>query len=181
MLSLAFGPDDAAQGADVLRVMVLGQGAFAMLGIAMTVLTSVGREGLAAIVTAGAVLAVGVSCWLAVPSAPFGHDQLLRTAQAAAGALALSLAVGAALVRAVTGAFVPAKTALRVGLAVGACVAIGVFTPRFGKLVTPVVAALLGAFYLAALLALRELGKSDLSMIKALRGGRGGASASARP
>jgi len=181
MLSLAFGADDAAQGADVLRVMVLGQGAFAMLGIAMTVLTSVGREGLAALVTAGAVVAVGVSCWFAVPSAPFGHDQLLRTAQAAAGALAVSLVVGAALVRTVTGAFVPAKTALRVALTVAACVVLGLFTPRFGRLVTPVVAAVLGGFYLTVLVALRELGKSDLAMIKALRGGRGGASASPKP
>jgi len=181
MLSLAFGADDAAQGADVLRVMVLGQGAFAMLGIAMTVLTSVGREGLAALVTAGAVVAVGASCWLAVPSAPFGHDQLLRTAQAAAGALAVSLVVGAALVRTVTGAFVPAKTALRVALTVAAFVAIGLFTPRFGRLVTPLVAAVLGGFYLAVLVALRELGKSDLAMITALRGGRSSASASTKP
>jgi stage V sporulation protein B len=181
MLSFAYGPDDAAQGADVLRVMVLGQGAFAMLGIATTVLTSVGREGLAALVTAGAVVAVGGSCWLAVPSTPFGHAQLVRTAQATAGGLAIALVVGATLVRAVVGAFVPGKTALRVGLALAVCVAIGLLSPRFGRLVTPIVAAVIAGLYLAVLVVLRELGKSDLSMIKALRGGRGGASASAKP
>jgi stage V sporulation protein B len=44
MLSFAYGQVDAAQGADVLRTMALAQGAFAMLGIATTVLTSIGRE-----------------------------------------------------------------------------------------------------------------------------------------
>jgi Zn-dependent protease len=68
-----------------------------------------------------------------------------------------------------------------VGLALAVCVAIGLLSPRFGRLVTPIVAAVIAGLYLAVLVVLRELGKSDLSMIKALRGGRGGASASAKP
>jgi stage V sporulation protein B len=181
MLGFAYGAADAAIGADVLRVMVLGQGAFAMLGIATTVMTSVGREGLSALVTAGAVVAVGGSCWLAVPNAAFGHEQLLRSAQATAGALGLSLVVGGFLVRAVTGAFVPGRTALRVGLTVAVFVAIGLVAPHFGRLVTPVVAAVLAGLYLAVLVVLRELGKSDVSMIAALRGRRSGAGASPGP
>jgi stage V sporulation protein B len=173
MLSFAYPVADAMQGADVLRVMVLGQAAFAMLGIATTVLTSVGREGLAALLTAAAVVMVGGSCWLAVPSAPFGHDQLVRTAQAAAGGLAVSLVLAGSLVRKVTGAFVPPATAVRVLLTLAAFVAIGLFAPHFGRLATPVVAAGLAGVYLFVLVVLRELGKADLSMLKALRG-RGG-------
>ena len=77
LLYFAYGKD-AAGGADVLRTMALAQGAFAMLGIATTVLTSIGRERVGALVTLGAVLAVGAACAILVPSAPFGHDQLTR-------------------------------------------------------------------------------------------------------
>ena len=59
LLAFAYGAADAVQGADVLRTMALGQGAFAMLGIATTVLTSLGRERISALLTLGAVLAVG--------------------------------------------------------------------------------------------------------------------------
>lgn len=178
LLAFAFGAKDAGPGADVLRVMVLGQGAFAMLGIATTVLTSVGREGLAALLTTGAVVAVGGSCALAVPSAAFGHEQLLRSSQAAAGALAGALVVGGLLVRFATGAFVPPPTAVRAGLAVAACVGLGLVMPRFGRLLTPLVALVVVVAYLVLLVIVRELGPKDLAMLKAIGGRRAG---SAKP
>lgn len=168
MLAFAYGAADAAQGADVLRMMVLGQGAFAMLGIATTVLTSVGRERLAALVTTGAVVAVGGACALAVPPAAFGHEQLLRSAQAAAGAMCLALVGGGLLVRTAAGAFVPPRTAARTGLVVAACVAAGLVTPRFGRFVTPLVAAAMAGAYFLLLVLVRELGSGDLAMVKAL-------------
>ena len=89
MLSFAYGPGDAARGADVLRTMVLSQGAFAMLGIATTVLTSVGGERLAAgpSSTSSAVASVGrgISCAIVVPAGDFGQAQLARSALAATG------------------------------------------------------------------------------------------------
>jgi stage V sporulation protein B len=166
MLSFAYGADDAAKGADVLRVMALAQGAFAMLGIATTVLTSLGRERMAALVTLGAVLAVGGACALTVPGAAFGRDQLVRSALASGGALLVALAVAAALVRSRTGAFVPLTTALRVGVALLMCVAIGLVTPRFGRLVTPLVAAGVGLGYLLVLVMTREIGGADLATVR---------------
>ena len=137
MLSFAYGAADAAKGADVLRTMALAQGALAMLGIATTVLTSIGRERMAALITLGAVVAVGGACALLVPGAAFGHDQLVRSALASGGALLVTLVVAGALVRARTGAFVPAVTALRGGGALAACGAAGCVTPCFGRFVTP--------------------------------------------
>lgn len=166
MLSFAYGAEDAAKGADVLRMMALAQGAFAMLGIATTVLTSLGRERMAALVTLGAVLAVGGACALLVPGAAFGHDQLVRSALASGGALLVALGVAATLVRSRTGAFVPVATALRVGVALAACVALGLVTPRFGRLVTPGVAAVVGVGYLLVLVLTRELGRADLAMVR---------------
>ena len=163
MLSFAYGAADAARGADVLRTMALAQGAFAMLGIATTVLTSIGRERLAALVTLGAVVAVGGACTVLVPQASFGHDQLVRSAQASGVALLVTLVLAGVLVRARTGAFVPGATALRVAGALAACVALGFVTPRFGRFVTPLVAAVVAVAYLGLLVVTGEIGKADLA------------------
>jgi stage V sporulation protein B len=177
MLSFAYPVADAMKGADVLRFMALAQAAFAMLGIATTVLTSTGREGLAALLTLAAVVVVGGACAVLVPNAAFGHDQLVRSAQASGMALAATLVVGGWLVKRATGAFVPAATAIRCLLAVGACVALGLVMPHLPRLVTPVAAAAAGGVYLLVLLVTGEIGKRDLGMLQALRGKRAGGAA----
>jgi hypothetical protein len=148
--------------------MALAQAAFAMLGIATTVLTSIGRERLAAAITFAAVVAVGVACTALVPHAPFGGPQLLRSAEASGGALLVTLLVASAVVRKGAGAFVPGATAARVGIALGSCVALGFFLPRFGRLLTPAVAAAVGLLYLGLLVAMRELGAADVAMVRSL-------------
>lgn len=166
MLSFAYGAVDAREGADVLRWMALAQGAFAMLGIATTVLTSIGLERMAAALTLGAVVAVGAACALLVPGGAFGHDQLVRSAMAAGAALLVSLVIAGAVVRARTGAFVPPGTGVRVGIALAACVALGFFAPHFGRLVTPLVAAVVGVLYVGVLVITRELGAADLATVR---------------
>jgi stage V sporulation protein B len=168
MLAFAYGAADAARGADVLRTMALAQGAFAMLGIATTVLTSIGRERMAALVTLGAVLAVGAACVLTVPPATFGHDQLVRSTQAAGAALAVTLVAAGLLVRGRTGSFVPVATGVRVVAALAACLALGLVAPRFGRFVTPLVAAAVAAGYMAILALTREIGRADLAMVRSL-------------
>ncbi len=168
MLSFAYGAADAARGADVLRIMALAQAAFAMLGIATTVLTSLGRERTAALLTLAAVIAVAGACGALVPEAQFGHAQLIRSAQACGGALAVTLVVAGVIVRVRTGAFVPAATAARTGLALMACVGLGLFVPRVGRLVTPVLALAVGAMYVALLVVMREIGPGDLAMIRGI-------------
>lgn len=173
MLSFAYGAADAARGADVLRIMALAQAAFAMLGIATTVLTSLGRERTAAMLTLAAVIAVSAACAMVVPEAEFGHAQLVRSAQACGGALGATLVVAAGIVRMRTGAFVPAATAVRTGVALAACVAFGLVAPRVGRLMTPVLALAAGAAYVALLVVLRELGPRDLAMVRALYSKKG--------
>jgi stage V sporulation protein B len=169
MLTFAYGKADAARGADVLRVMVLAQGAFTMLGIATTVLTSLGRERAAATITLGAVVVVGASCALLVPGAAFGHTQLVRSAEATAGALVVSLVVAGSLVKSLAGAFVPVATAARVAGAVAACTALGFVMPCFGRLVTPVVALVVAGLYAALLVVTGEVGRADLAMVRSIR------------
>jgi len=166
MLAFAY-PADAARGAEVLRIMALGQAAFAMLGIATTVLTSLGNERVSAIVTLGAVVAVASACAAFVPDAEFGHMQLVRSAEATAVALFATLAVGGIVVRKTTGAFVPAATIARVTVALAGCVGVGLVMPRVGRL-TPVVAMFVAGGYIAALVAMREIGKGDVATIRGM-------------
>ena len=172
MLSFAYGAADARRGADVLRTMALAQGAFTMLGIATTVLTSLGRERSAALVTLGAVVAVAVACAALVPGAPFGQAQLVRSAQATGAALVVSLIVAGAIVRARAGAFVPLATAARVGLALAVCTAIGFAMPRFGRMVTPALALVIAAAYGVMLVVTGEVGPADLALLRAIRSKR---------
>jgi stage V sporulation protein B len=168
MLAFAYPAADAARGSDVLRAMALSQGAFAMLGIATTVLTSIGRERLAALLTLSAVVAVAIACTALVAPAAFGHEQLLRSAQATGTALVATLVVASFLVRSHAGTFVPKATVARVGLALGACIALGFVMPRLSRVTTPLVALVVGVAYLALLIAMREIGRADLSMLRAL-------------
>ncbi len=162
MLAFAYGTADAARGADVLRTMAIAQAAFAMLGIATTILTSLARERTAAFVTLAAVLAVAIGCWIIVPGAELGRAQLVRSAAASGAALVTTLVVAAGIVRAEAGAFVPWATVARVGFALAACVAVGLFLPRVPRLATPLVALVVGAAYLALLVVTREIGRDDL-------------------
>jgi stage V sporulation protein B len=168
LLAFAYGKADAVLGADVLRTMILAQGAFTMLGIATTVLTSIGQERTSASIVFGAFLAVAAACAILVPAAEFGHAQLQRSAEATLVALVVALVVAGAFVRARTGAFVPLATAARVGLALFACAVIGEHVPRVGRLATPVVAVVITAVYVAILVATREIGTRDLALLRAV-------------
>jgi stage V sporulation protein B len=168
MLALAYGTRDAAHGADVLRIMALSQAAFAMLGVATTILTSIGREKTAALLTLAAVIAVAAACTAFVPGAEVGRAQLVRSAEATGAALVVTLVVGGTIVHAKTGAFIPASTAIRTAIALSACVALGFFLPHVGRAATPLLAAAIGAVYIALLTVTGELGASDLGAIRAL-------------
>jgi stage V sporulation protein B len=168
LLHFAFAPEYAVRGASTLRILALGQGVFALLGIAVTVLASLGRERLAVAVTAFALALVAALCWVTVPAATFGGAQLEASATATSIALVVGLITAGFLVRRLTGAFGPAATFLRVGgvLAIGTFV--GTRLPVFGKLVTPVMALAVAVTYLVLLVVTGELGKEDLGLVKAV-------------
>ena len=76
------------------------------------------------------------------------------------------------MVRRHAGAFIPPATAARVGAAVAACVALGTVMPRFGRIATPAVATIVGLAYVTLLVLTGEVGRADLSMVRALRAKR---------
>lgn len=172
LVKLAYGAAVATRGIAALRTLALGQAAFAMLGLSTTVMVSLGRERTAMAITAVALALLAGTCVVIIPMAPFGEAQLVATARATATALVLALVVGVIAVRRIAGAFVPLKTALRVGLCVGGAFVLGGIMPTFSKLLTPVVATGVVLAYLAALVVTGELGKADLALVASIAGRR---------
>ncbi|HVJ94872.1 MAG TPA: oligosaccharide flippase family protein, partial [Labilithrix sp.] len=181
LIRLAYDDEIAASGAPALRMLVLGQAAFAMLGLATTILVSLGRERAAMTLTAIALGLLVAFCVVLIPNATFGRPQIMAAATAAAAALGISLVFGVVTARRTAGAFVPWTTALRVGLCIAAATALGCYLPRFSKLLTLAVAPAIAVAYAAALVIMGELGKSDLTLVLAIlrpnRRGNGAASA----
>ncbi len=165
LIKFAYGPEVAIRGAHALRLLALGQGAFAMVGLCTTVLISLGRERTALIVTALALALLAGTCSVIIPLASFGGPQLMATATATTIAMGCALVVGVITVRRAAGAFIPWKTALRVALCIAGAYFVGGHTPIFGKLITPIVAGGVIVAYLIALVVTGEIGKADLALV----------------
>lgn len=168
LLAFAYGREVAARGHDTLRLLAVGQAAFALLGVATTVLASLGRARLAAGITTCACALVLVACFVAMPEGAFGGAQLMSAAAATTTALALALAAGAFAVVRVAGAFVPWRTAARVGVAIAAAYALGPSLPQVGRYAVVLLAAGVGLAYVVALVVTGELSRADLDDVRAL-------------
>lgn len=168
VLQLAYKPLIAEAGAPALRILVLGQAAFAMLGLATTILVSLGKERRALTLTALALFLLVASCAVMIPQASFGLPQLRASAIAAGSALAVALAIATVGARRAAGAFIPWKTALRVGTCVALAAVAGGYIPVFSKLLTLLVAPLVALTYVVLLAALGELGKKDVAIVLAI-------------
>jgi stage V sporulation protein B len=164
LIRLAYDREIAAAGGPALRILVLGQAAFAMLGLATTILVSLGRERAAMGLTALALALLVTACVMFIPAARFGQGQVQAAAAAAAFALGLSLVAGVVVARRAAGAFVPWKTALRVAFAIAIASAAGLAMPAVGRLLALVVAPAIGALYVVLLIVTGELGKADLDL-----------------
>lgn len=168
LVKLAYGEVVARRAFPALRLLALGQAMFAMLGLAVTILVSLGREKTAMAINALALAALVVACTIIVPAATFGGSQLVATAAATSLAMLIALAVAITRVRAVAGAFVPLPTALRVALCIAGAWLLGGVMPALPRPLTIVAAAVVALVYLVALTATRELGKADLAFLLSL-------------
>jgi stage V sporulation protein B len=169
VLRFAYSEEVAARGAHTLRILALGQGAYTMLAIASTVLSSLGHERRAFRLTLGALVATLTACAVLTSRAAFGESQLEATALATTLGLGLTLVVASVLVRRETGGFVPLLTGVRVGVALTIAGALGSFAPSTSRAGTPFVACGIAAVYVFVLVASRELGRSDAHALRELR------------
>jgi stage V sporulation protein B len=165
-IRFAYDADTAARGASALRILALGQGAFAMLGIGCTVLSSLGRERVSATLTAVAAAGAAGACAIVVPMRGFGEAQLQTTALCMAVMLAIALSACAVIVSRVAGSFVPLATAARVIVALAIAVAIGTRVPAVSRVLAPVVGIALASAYGAILVVTGEIRAADLRWIR---------------
>jgi stage V sporulation protein B len=168
LLRFAYPQQAADNAGTALRVLSLGQGAFAIFGIEMTVLVSLSRERWSATVTGAAALLVACFCWAIVPSSPFDSTLLVRTALSTSLALLLAAVTGAVLVLRAAGSFAPVKTVVRTGLAMGAAIALGTFLPWLGRALLAVEVLLVVVTYVGVAVLTGELTKSDLAMVRSI-------------
>ena len=164
LLRLVFG-EQAAIWAVARSSLALGFRRVRYFGVLTTVLNSLKQERASALVTAIAVASVAALCFLRVRGSEFGEGLLFRTASATSVGLLIATAGAAFLVRRTAGAVVAPLSVVRVVLAVAVTVSVGRWLPDHGKIVTVVYSGLLVLGYVLLLIALRELGRRDLTMI----------------
>jgi stage V sporulation protein B len=168
LLAVVFRAEDAALGGTAMLPLGIGLGSFAVFGILVTVLTSLGQERASALFTAVALALVVAACSVFVRGAAFGPGMIERTATATAAGLVLATLLAATAVKKTAGAVVSTATLVRVLGSVVAVVTVTRFLSRAlpqGKLLTLALAAAVGVLYLMALVATRELGRSDLALV----------------
>jgi stage V sporulation protein B len=171
LLRFAFAdPFIGEMGHAAQRLHALGMGAFAILGVVSTALTSLRRERAAAWLTLGAVgLVAGACAWL-VPRASFGEPMMLASASATLAAMGAVAVLGCVVLYRTAGGLVPWTTPVRVVVAMGAAVLVGTKLPFFGRLTGPIEAVPMALTYFVVLAATRELGADDLAMVKRVLG-----------
>ena len=168
LLRFAYPKQAADNAGAALRVLSLGQGAFAIFGIETTVLVSLSRERWSATVTGAAALLVACLNWAFVPSAPFDSTLLVRTALSTSVALWLAAGAGAFLVWRAAHSFAPPKTLLRTALAMAAAIGLGTMLPWMGRAFLAVEVLLVVATYLAVAVLTGELTRRDLAMVRSI-------------
>lgn len=166
LLRLVYPIEFSQRGGDALRLLALGQGAFAIFYVETTVLTSLGRERIGALLTWVAVGLIAGLCWIAGASATDGVQLLERTAAATTVALAIASVAGAFLVRKVAGAFAAPLTLVRVFIALAVTVIAGTRVPWLGKLIVIPEAGIMALIALILLVAMREIGRDDVAMVR---------------
>ncbi|MCC6553425.1 MAG: oligosaccharide flippase family protein [Polyangiaceae bacterium] len=174
VLRFAFPVEIWSNGGEALRILSIGMGTFAVLGVESAALTSLRRERTAAALTATTVVLVASGCLVAIPMAPFGPRMLVHSAAATSAALAVASIAGAFVLRSAAGGAVAALTPVRVGLAVAAAVAAGSRMPWVSKPFVLVEAVGVAVVYVVVLAVTGEIGRADLGTLKQAFGRRGG-------
>lgn len=165
LLRLVYRPEIAEPAVEAMGLLTLGFGAFAILGIFTTVLTSLQRERSAAMVTGVAVILVVVLALVLVRGQPFGVNLLWRMAIATTSGLFVATIAAGTIVRRAAGALVSPWAVGRVATALAGCILVGRWLAPHGAVATLGSAMLIVVSYLVALVLLRELNRSDLERI----------------
>src|SRR5690606_30650754 len=104
LLALVFGPDSATLGADSMRILAVGMGFFAVLGVITSVMNSLGAERQSFILIGLAALLVTSLCFFVAPTDELSEMLLIRVASATSVAMLLTTAVAGVMLKRLSGA-----------------------------------------------------------------------------
>lgn len=170
LLALVFGPESARLGADSMRILAVGMGFFAVLGVMMSAMNSLGAERQSLILIGLAALLVLILCVFGARTERLETALLSRVALATSTAMFLVTLVSALVLKKLTRANLPWLTLIRVGLGV---LVTGFLGSRFlqgGHLVTLAGAIATSVLFLLVLVVSGELTKDDWHKLRALLG-----------
>ncbi len=165
LLHFLYPAEVGERGGETLRVLAWGQGAFSIFYIETTVLTSLDRPRLSAILTGIAAALIATLCGVAGDTASNDGELLFRTACATSIALVSASSLGAIMVYRTAGAYVEPLTAMRVIATLAIVSVSGLFMPYLGKVMVIPQAMGMALFTVALLLITKEVGKADLNVL----------------
>lgn len=167
LLRFAYTDVLASRGTEALRALAPGQACFAIMGLACTVLVSLGYELRALALTGAALVLVTTSAYVFASHAPFGAEATAATARATSLALGITAVAAILVVRKTAGAFAPPKTIVA-GVAIVAIFWFGGrYIPALPRGLTLLAAPAIVAASAALLFAAGALKKSDITMLLA--------------
>jgi stage V sporulation protein B len=155
-----------AEGAQALPVLAAAMCGLALLSVCGSIINASGRARVAAGLVAASLVTGAAASSIVVRHAAPGPDMLLAQASANATGVALGLALALVYLRRQFGAGPPLLTVVRVGVAAAAAVGIGRLVPGQGKIAGLFALAVVGVVFVAALVALRELGAADTAKLR---------------
>lgn len=165
LLDVPYPTAFADVGGPALAILALGHVAFVVFTIAGTVLNSAGRTRDAIAISSVTLALVSGALWFTIPRFAPGWQMLQACAAATTAAMVLgAILSGLALIRRF-GTFLPLATLVRVGLAVGATIAVGRLSVTRQLVPTAGLALVCGAVYVVVLVATRELAGADLALV----------------
>jgi stage V sporulation protein B len=170
LIDLAYASEAADLGSGSLRVLSVGLGFLAVLGVMTSALNSLGGARDSFLSTALALLLVVVSCFVFVRGQPLDARLLARSAWATSGGLVVATVVSALLLYRRARAVVAPLTLLRVAVAALISSFVGARLGLSGFVGTLLSAALVTVLYLVLLALSRELGRADLARIGTIAG-----------
>jgi O-antigen/teichoic acid export membrane protein len=175
LLDIPYATDYAVFGAAPLAVLALGNVAFSLFAIAGTILNGAGLTRQAIIIAAVTLGAAVVANAILIPRFDPGTGVLLACAIATSGAMVFGAVLAGWQLYKHLGASLPILTVVRVGVAIGAAIAVGRVLGFTTPLMTLVGAGVVGITFLVVLVASRELTGADLGAVTSvLRRKKGG-------
>lgn len=170
LLALVFGAEAAELGADSMRILAVGMGFFAVLGVITSAMNSLGAERQSFALIGLAAILVASLCIFVAKIDDLSPRLLIRVAAATSTAMIIATACAAGALKKLFDAQLPWLTFLRTTVSVGLSGAAGAHLFQGGHLMTLLGAVATAITCLVLLVVTREVKATDWQQLKGLAG-----------